>query len=240
MSEHNQEGAARETAYDVSRPHDSLFRGVFSDQAAAVGLLRGYLPESVGVRLRWSTLSLQNTSFVDPELRDSAADLLYEIRQHSGRRLWLYVLLEHQSEPDRWMRWRLLRYCCRIWERDRRRNRRRLSLRPIVPMVLYHGPRRWSWPREFAELFPAGMQQVVVAAALGAPADRPGGAGAGAGAGRVERPDRAAQHDRGLSRRAADPEGRAAIVGRAVPAGRGRRLWPSGAVHLCDAEGGDP
>ena len=30
------------------------------------------------------------------------------------------VLLEHQSEPDRWMRWRLLRYCCRIWERDRR------------------------------------------------------------------------------------------------------------------------
>ena len=159
MSEHNQEGAARETAYDVSRPHDSLFRGVFSDQAAAVGLLRGYLPESVGVRLRWSTLSLQNTSFVDPELRDSAADLLYEIRQHSGRRLWLYVLLEHQSEPDRWMRWRLLRYCCRIWERDRTRNRRRLSLRPIVPMVLYHGPRRWSWPREFAELFPAGMQQ---------------------------------------------------------------------------------
>ena len=159
MSEHNQEGAARETAYDVSRPHDSLFRGVFSDQAAAVGLLRGYLPESVGVRLRWSTLSLQDTSFVDAELRDSEADLLYEIRQHSGRRLWLYVLLEHQSEPDRWMRWRLLRYCGRIWERDRRRNRRRLSLRPIVPMVLYHGPRRWSWPREFAELFPAGMQQ---------------------------------------------------------------------------------
>ena len=30
------------------------------------------------------------------------------------------VLLEHQSEPDRWMRWRLLRYCSRIWERDRR------------------------------------------------------------------------------------------------------------------------
>ena len=96
---------------------------------------------------------------VDADLRDSEADLLYEIQQHSGRRLWLYVLLEHQSEPDRWMRWRLLRYCCRIWERDRRRDRRRLSLRPIVPVVLYHGPSRWSWPREFAALFPAGMRQ---------------------------------------------------------------------------------
>ena len=154
-----QERAPAGTAYDVSRPHDSLFRGVFSDQAAAVGLLRGYLPESVGGRLRWSTLSLQDTSFVDAVLRDSEADLLYEIQQHSGRRLWLYVLLEHQSEPDRWMRWRLLQYCCRIWERDRRRDRRRLSLRPIVPVVLYHGPSRWSWPREFAALFPAGMRQ---------------------------------------------------------------------------------
>ena len=159
MSEPKQEGAAPGTAYDVSRPHDSLFRGVFSDQAAAVGLLRGYLPESVGGRLRWSTLSLQDTSFVAADLRDSEADLLYEIQQHSGRRLWLYVLLEHQSEPDRWMRWRLLQYCCRIWERDRRRDRRRLSLRPIVPVVLYHGPSRWSWPREFAALFPTGMRQ---------------------------------------------------------------------------------
>lgn len=146
-------------SYDVSRPHDSLFRAVFSDEAAAVGLLQGYLPESVAGHLKWSTLAVEDTSFVDPELRDTEADLLYEVRQHSGRRLWLYVLLEHQSEPDRWMRWRLLRYCCRIWERDRRRYRRRLSLRPIVPLVLYHGASRWRWSREFSALFPAEMRQ---------------------------------------------------------------------------------
>ena len=146
-------------AYDVSRPHDSLFRAVFSDPDAAIAMLRAYLPESVSACLRWATLNLQGTSFLDSDLRRSEADLLYAIRHQSGRPLWLYVLLEHQSKPDRWLRLRLLRYCCRIWERDRRTDQRKRTLRPIVPLVLHHGPTRWTHSREFSELFAVGLRQ---------------------------------------------------------------------------------
>jgi len=50
--------------YDVHRPHDSLFRAVFSDPTAAVAFLRAILPESVST---------------DDELRDSESDLLFAV-----------------------------------------------------------------------------------------------------------------------------------------------------------------
>ena len=127
-------------AHDVQRPHDKLFRTVFADHGEAAALLRAHLPESLARDLRWSTLTLQDRSFVDPDLRDTESDLLFSIRRKAGAPpAWLYVLLEHQSRPDRWIRFRLLKYCCRIWDRSRRQFPRERRLRPIVPLVFYQG-----------------------------------------------------------------------------------------------------
>ena len=65
----------------------------------------------------------------------------------------MYLLFEHQSSPDRWLRLRLLRYCCRIWEAERRDGPERRELRPIVPVVFYQGARGWNHSSEFADLF---------------------------------------------------------------------------------------
>ena len=64
-----------------------------------------------------------------------------------------YVLLEHQSTPDAWLRLRLLKYSCRVWERDRARFPKEEQLRPIVPLVWYQGDRGWHHAREFSDLF---------------------------------------------------------------------------------------
>ena len=141
-------------AHGVQRPHDKLFRTVFADHAEAAALLRAHLPEALGRDLRWSTLTLQDRSFVDPDLRDTESDLLFSIRRKAGAPpAWLYVLVEHQSRPDRWIRFRLLKYCCRIWDRSRAQFPRERRLRPIVPLVFYQGPGRWRHDTEFAELF---------------------------------------------------------------------------------------
>jgi hypothetical protein len=66
-------------AHDVQRPHDKLFRTVFADHGEAAALLRAHLPESLARDLRWSTLTLQDRSFVDPDLRDTESDLLFSI-----------------------------------------------------------------------------------------------------------------------------------------------------------------
>ena len=141
-------------AHGVQRPHDKLFRTVFADHGEAAALLRAHLPEALDRDLRWSTRTLQDRSFVDPDLRDTESDLLFSIRRKAGAPpAWLYVLVEHQSRPDRWIRFRLLKYCCRIWDRSRRQFPRERRLRPIVPLVFYQGPGRWRHATEFAELF---------------------------------------------------------------------------------------
>ena len=147
-------------AGEVSKPHDHLFRTVFGEKAEAAGLLRAHLPATVSRELVWSSLRWQSVSFIDDRLRDSESDLLYAIeRKGGGAPAWLYVLLEHRSTPDAWLRLRLLKYSIRIWERDRRRHPNEEHLRPIVPLVFYQGERRWRHACEFSELFSADVRQ---------------------------------------------------------------------------------
>ena len=137
-----------------SGPHHEYARAGAGALRTAVALLRAHLPDEIARDLRWSTLTLQDRSFVDPDLRDIESDLLFSIRRKAGAPpAWLYVLLEHQSRPDRWIRFRLLKYCCRIWDRSRQQFPRERRLRPIVPLVFYQGPGRWRHATEFAELF---------------------------------------------------------------------------------------
>ena len=139
---------------EIHHPHDMMVRAVLSDLAEATSFLQRHLPQEVSQALNWSTLTLLESSFVDEALRASEADFLYEIeRILDEESVWLYVLLEHQSTPDRWMRLRLLKYCCRIWEMSFREHPDQRELRAIVPLVFYQGERSWSYSSEFADLF---------------------------------------------------------------------------------------
>jgi predicted transposase/invertase (TIGR01784 family) len=141
-------------ADEIHHPHDSMVRAVLGDLVEAARFLQQHLSPDVSQALNWSTLKLIEGSFVDEDLRDSEADLLYEVEQGSGEgSLWLYILLEHQSTPDCWMRFRLLKYCCRIWDMNLAERPTPRELRPIVPLVFYQGERSWSYSTEFADLF---------------------------------------------------------------------------------------
>ena len=98
----------------IPQIHDRLFRNVFGDRREAAALLRPHLPAPLADTLNWSTVTLLNRSYIDDDARASELDLLFAIeRSPDEAPLALYVLLEHQSEPKRYMRLRLLKYCCR-------------------------------------------------------------------------------------------------------------------------------
>lgn len=146
-------------AHEIEHPHDRLFRAVFSKAEEATGFLREVLPEEVARHVDWKSLRLVDGTFIDAALRESESDLLYEAGLGDGReRLRLHLLFEHQSTPDRWMRFRLLKYCCRIWDRERRDEPGRMDLSPIQPLVFYQGRDRWVHSTEFADVFPAVAQ----------------------------------------------------------------------------------
>ena len=112
------------------------------------------LPRDVIKPLDLSTLVNRSGTFVDPALRRSETDLLFEARHKSGDPVFVYILVEHQSTVDRWLRLRLHRYHGRIWERERlewRPGTQHLS--PIASVVLHHGPASWKPSTRFEDLY---------------------------------------------------------------------------------------
>lgn len=91
------------------------------------------------------------------------------------RLVWLYRLLEHQSEPDALMPIRLLDYLVQIIKRQMRvwANKlgsltgfRMLRMQPVLPVVLYTGTMRWDSPGRLIDLVDRWLDQVVVAKTL--------------------------------------------------------------------------
>jgi Putative transposase, YhgA-like len=130
------------------QPHDSLFRLAFSHLDVAREHLRAQLPAALVARIRWETLALEDVTFVDPALNPTQADLLFSVRLRGGRRLFVYVLFEHQSKAERRMPLRMLRYVFDIHASLDE------PLPEVVPLVLYTGKRPWREPVATEELLP--------------------------------------------------------------------------------------
>ena len=154
---------APRSARDV-KPHDALFRRVFSDVTHAAGELQHALPEGLVAQVDWSTLASLDASVVDAELRDRTSDLVFTV-QAAGREVLLYLLVEHQSRSDPMMGFRLLRYMVRLWEGwlEEHGAGATTKLPAIVPLVVHHSGRAWSAPRLFHELvdMPASIEDLV-------------------------------------------------------------------------------
>ncbi len=100
-----------------------------------------------------------NRSFVPANLHKQEADLLYRVPFRSGgSEVWVYVLVEHQSRPDRQMGLRLLSYMIQVWDTQREAwDTARIAAtqrKPaaIVPIVFYTGKRRWPRVPDLASI----------------------------------------------------------------------------------------
>lgn len=137
---------------DISNPHDKFFKETFSRLNIARDFFAHHLPKPVVQTLDLSTLALQSGSFVDHDLQEQFADLLYQVTlaDASHETAYIYLLLEHKSYADPQTPFQVLRYLVRIWERDVREQK---PLRPIVPVVVYHGRGQWRIPTNFGKTF---------------------------------------------------------------------------------------
>jgi len=111
-------------------------------------------------KIDWGTLTQVKGTFIDEEYQDSASDLLYLVQElESEDPLFLYVLLEHQSKADKWMRFRFLKYMCRIWDESFKTFPKQQELVPIIPLVFYQGKHSWNYSTQFRELFRESARQ---------------------------------------------------------------------------------
>jgi hypothetical protein len=115
-----------------------------------MGDLLAVIAQEIAQQLDFTRAERINRSFVPDSLHKQEADLIYRVPFHEGtREVWIYLLLEHQSRPDRAMGLRLLSYMVQLWETQRRHwedakiPARRRRLAPVLPIVFYTGKRKW-------------------------------------------------------------------------------------------------
>lgn len=138
---------------DVASPHDRFFKEIFSRPDVAENFALNFLSSDLSDAVKPNTFRLHKGSFVDARLREYFSDLLYKVDFKDGRGAFVYILFEHKSHPDPIIGYQLLRYMTRIWDRTTRHGIK--PLRPVIPVVLYHGTQQWKIPLNFAALYDA-------------------------------------------------------------------------------------
>ncbi len=140
----------------IENVHDRFFKRIFGDVANVRSFLEIALPEEVRKQLDLSDIQLEPTSYVSEEYRASLSDVVVKLRTRDKQApVDVYILFEHKSYPDRRVLIQLLRYMFLMWMQDDREGK---PLRVIIPVVFYHGKRRWKIPRNFASQFPVSKE----------------------------------------------------------------------------------
>jgi predicted transposase/invertase (TIGR01784 family) len=137
----------------MTTPHDSDYKLLFSHPEMVRDLLRDWVPGVWVADADFATLERVNGSYVAEDQKQRHDDMVWRLRL-KDRWLWVYLVLEFQSEPDPWMALRMLVYVGLLSQDLVSRNQLADGkLPPILPLVLYNGLPPWYAPTEVAELF---------------------------------------------------------------------------------------
>ena len=128
-------------------PHDKLVFETLVSNENAVSFLEQSLPEAALSLMNLPALTVDTTRFVSKQLKEHYTDLLYQVPLKNGGQSYVYVLLEHQARPDKFMPLRMLEYLVQIWhyllkkhKTDKLKTHR---LPPVIPLVLSQS--RWIY-----------------------------------------------------------------------------------------------
>lgn len=134
----------------VNQPHDKFFRATFGKTEVATNFLETYLPEDLLKVIDMNTLEAQKESFLDEELKERFADLLFmvNINDQDG---YIYMLFEHKSYKDRKVIFQVMRYMIDIWE-SKIGNSLDEELPIILPLVVYHDKGKWTIKKTLGDM----------------------------------------------------------------------------------------
>lgn len=139
----------------MNSSHDTGYRLLFSHPEMVRDLLVGYVPGAWIAEADFDTLEHVNGSYVSESERQRHDDMVWRVKVRE-RWLWVYLVLEFQSEPDPWMALRMMVYVGLLAQNLVREGELAEGrLPPILPIVLYNGQPAWNAPTDVGECFVA-------------------------------------------------------------------------------------
>jgi hypothetical protein len=120
-------------------------------------------------RLDFERMTVDPTTYVAADYRHLASDLVLKLPYRTSlgnrrRTLTVYILIEHQSEPDPWMVLRVLEYVVQIYKGQSRAwdqrhpSREGFRMQPVLPIVFYTGMVGWAALSQLTELIEGGRE----------------------------------------------------------------------------------
>ena len=147
----------------IHNPHDSAFKAAMKNIHVAEEFFEVHLPEKVKKLILPGSYRLENNSYVDNQLNQSSSDVLYSVKladpQGKGapRDGFIYVLVEAQTNPDKFLSWRMLGYMVRIVEEYRAqissKKESTQKLPNVFPIIFYTGQKPYCYPIDLPSVF---------------------------------------------------------------------------------------
>jgi len=144
-----------ETKEQISQVHNNMFTKVFSELENVRAFLNLVLPQRLKESLDLSHIEIEFTNYISEALKNAYSDLVVKTRlinppTEKKSRADIYILLEHKSSPEKKSLVQVLKYMYLEWQNDLENG---LPLRPIIPMIFYHGKKKWNLPLNFVDQF---------------------------------------------------------------------------------------
>ncbi|MEM7184192.1 MAG: Rpn family recombination-promoting nuclease/putative transposase [Spirochaetota bacterium] len=131
--------------------HDEFFKLLFREVKNAASYFQNNFPKKLLAKMDFATLKLEDGTFVDERLQEKFSDILYSSKIQ-GKTGYIYILLDHKSQPDKYTALQLLKYKISIWERHLDNHKTRGNLPFVFPVVLYHGAEKWRYGNNLKEI----------------------------------------------------------------------------------------
>jgi len=127
----------------IQNVHDKFFKETFSRIDVATNFLEELLDDKFVKKLNLSTLTMDNNSFVDEELEEHFADILYTCEYGDKSKVRIALLYEHKSYKEDYPHWQLIQYLVNVWKSGFKQNKEKPI--PVIPIILYHGKEKWVY-----------------------------------------------------------------------------------------------
>ena len=127
--------------------YDISYKEFFSVPKNVEDLLRGFVKKDYINELDYSTLERSNSDFVRKESGERHDDIIWRLRWKE-RWLYVYIIIEFQSNVDYSMPVRIMSYISEMWlsllENINTEYHKNHTLPPVLPIVLYNGVENWD------------------------------------------------------------------------------------------------
>lgn len=129
-------------ASNSANAHDKRYKRLFSNPLIVEELMNCFVDIDFVNELDYSTLELQEKSFINEEHKHSEADMIWKIN-FQGNDVFIYLLIEFQSKVDKYM---ALRFGSYIFDFYKWLSKRKdiNDLPAVFPILIYNGDERWT------------------------------------------------------------------------------------------------